>query len=60
MLLSEVKSKIAFVIVTAYMSSVSVCSTLDDLRAPSKLIMEQITQLVFPKSLLQLVNSEMP
>jgi hypothetical protein len=42
------------------MFSISACATLEDLKAPSKLLMEQLASLVFPKHRVELVSIDMP
>ncbi len=59
MLIQEIKGKIAFEVLTAYMTAVNTCATIVDLEAPSKLMMKQVTDLVFPKLRLELMPVDM-
>ncbi len=45
---------------SAYMTAVNTCATLTDLQAPSKLMMKQVTDLVFPKLRFELIPVDMP
>ena len=60
MLIQEIKGKIAFEVLTTYMAAVNTCATIVDLQAPSKLMMKQVTDLVFPKLRLELMAVDMP
>jgi hypothetical protein len=39
MLIQEIKGKIAFEVLSTYMTAVNACATIVDLQAPSKLMM---------------------
>ncbi len=60
MLIQEIKGKIAFEVLTTYMTAVNTCATIADLQAPSKLMMKQVTDLVFPKLRFELMPVDMP
>ncbi len=60
MLIQEIIAKIAFEVLTTYMAAVNTCATIVDLQAPSKLMMKQVTDLVFPKLRFELMAVDMP
>jgi hypothetical protein len=60
MLISEIKSKIGLEILSKFTTSVSACATLEELKTPTQIMIEQVTALVFPNQRVELLNMEMP
>lgn len=47
-MLKDFQNKITDIVIHNYVKSVMTCKSIDDLVAPSKLMMEQITSIVLP------------